>query len=98
MLLTQLLHEVNQGVRTCAEAKEKRENGGYGIPPFLLTDALSVFAAITATFINIPAESALLMHVQSIRKPLDHGVLLALAWVDTRDMVADGRDNKRFGG
>ncbi len=50
----------------------------------------SIFAAITAAFIKIPAENALLMHIQFLRELLEHGVLLLLVWVGTRDMLADG--------
>ncbi len=60
------------------------------IPPMLSTDAFSIFAAITATFIKTPAENALLMHVQFLHELLEHDVVFILVWVDTRDMLADG--------
>ena len=53
-------------------------------------DAMSVYAAITATYIKHPAEKGLLSHVQFVREMLDAGVLKALSWIDTRDMSADG--------
>ena len=56
----------------------------------LYVDAKSVYAACTATFIKTPAEKSLLTHVQFIRELLDHGVLRALLWIDTRDMYSDG--------
>ena len=51
---------------------------------------MSVFAAVTATFVKIPAEKSLLSHVQYLRELLDTKVLEALIWIDTRDMIADG--------
>lgn len=49
-----------------------------------------MYAAATATFVKIPAEKSLLAHVQYLRELLDNGVLEALWWLDTRDMLADG--------
>ena len=56
----------------------------------LYIDALSVYAAVTATFIKVPAEKSLLSHVQYVRERLDRRVLQYLFWLDTRDMIADG--------
>ena len=51
---------------------------------------MSVFAAVTAVQIKVPAESSLLSHIQFLRELLDNNVIEALAWSDTRDMLADG--------
>ena len=51
---------------------------------------MSVYSAVTATYIKHPAEKSLLSHVQFLRELLDSHVLGALMWVDTRDMVSDG--------
>ena len=91
MLLSQLLHESASGPVTATEARELRLNGGYKIPQVLYVDAMPVFAAVTAVFIKTPAEQSLLCHVQFLRELLDHGVLAAIVWLDTRDMLADGR-------
>ena len=56
----------------------------------LYLDAKSVYAAVTATFIKQPAERSLLSHVQYIRELLDKKIIFGLAWLDTRDMGADG--------
>ena len=45
---------------------------------------------MTAVFIKTPAEQSLLCHVQFLRELLDHGVLAAIVWLDTRDMLSDG--------
>ncbi len=66
-----------------------RDTGGYAIPMALQIDAMSVFAAATATYIKHPAERGLLSHVRFIRELLDTGVLKALIWIDTRDTSRD---------
>ena len=85
-----MLHEINVGAVTKAQARELRDNGGYSIPMTLMIDAKSVYAAITATYVKHPAEKGLLSHVQFIRELLDSHVLTALIWIDTSDMLSDG--------
>ena len=58
-------------------------------------DAMSVYAAVTATYIKHPAEKGLLSHVQFTRELLDTGVLKDLLWIDTRDMSSDGSTKGR---
>ena len=90
ILVLLILHEIHNGPVTKAQARALRDNGGYCVPMVLYVDAMSVFAAITATYIKHPAEKGLLSHVQFVRELLDSGVLQALMWIDTRDMLADG--------
>ena len=58
-----------------AEAKALRETGGWNVKLSLYIDAMSVYAAVTATFIKIPAEKPLLPHIQYTRELLDTKVL-----------------------
>ncbi len=67
-----------------------RDTGGYAITMTPQIDAMSVYAAVTATYIKHPAEKELLSHVQSIRE-----LLGALLWIDTRDMSSDGSTKGR---
>ena len=90
MLMAQLLQEMLYGVDTCAQARQRREQGGWDIALVLSVDAMSVFAAVTATQLKIPTERSLWSHVQYLRELLDTNVLKALVWADTRDMHADG--------
>ena len=90
MLLALSLHECTAGAQCAAEAKALRETGGWNVELSLYVDAVSVYAAVTATFIKIPGEKSLLSRIQYIRELLDTKVLEALVWLDTRDMVADG--------
>ena len=90
MLLALSLHEFTSGPQSTASARQLREFGGWDVKLSLFVDAMSVYAAVTATFIKIPAEKSLLSHIQYLRELLDTKVLEALIWIDTRDMVADG--------
>ncbi|MFM7983037.1 MAG: hypothetical protein ACKPKO_27310, partial [Candidatus Fonsibacter sp.] len=90
ILLSQMLHEIYTGDCTVVGARQRRDHGGYNVPMILYIDAMSVFAAVTASFIKIPADNGMLSYVQHLRELLDTRVLTAIAWVDTRDMVADG--------
>ena len=90
MLIALMLHELNCGIRSVAECRTLRETGGWSVKICLYVDALSVFAAVTATFLKIPAEKSLLSHVQYLREILEIKVMEAILWIDTRDMIADG--------
>ena len=89
-ILAQTMHEIATGENSSTRARHLHQHGGYAVPMCLYIDAYSVFAAITATFIKMPADNGQLVHLHFIREQLDNGVLKALAWIDTRDMIADG--------
>ena len=57
MLLALSLHEFTSGSQSAAEAKALRETGGWNVKLSLYVDAMSVYAAVLATFIKIPAEN-----------------------------------------
>ena len=90
LMILFILNEIQTGVPTKADARKLREEGGWTIPAALCIDALSVHAAVTATYIKPPAEKGLLAHIQYLRELLDNHVLEVLMWMDTRDMTADG--------
>ena len=69
---------------------QKSQEGGWAVPCALYLDAMSVTAAISATFVKIPADNSAYMQCLYIRELLDTKVLGALVWQDTRDMIADG--------
>ena len=89
ILVAQMLREVETGPMTAESARARRENGGF-VPMSLYVDAKSVYAAVTASIVKIPADKSLFVHVQYLRELLDHRVLSAMVWLDTRDMTADG--------
>ena len=89
-LVLQCLDEMITGRISAKEALERREFGGWAVPAALYLDAMSVTAAVTATFVKVPADNGVLVHCLYLRELLDHNVLHALIWQDTRDMIADG--------
>ena len=62
-------HERSSGDCSIEEARQCRENGEYEVPLVLYTDAMSMFAAVTASFVKIPADNGMLAHVQYFRVP-----------------------------
>ena len=90
MLLIQLLDEMISGRWLARDAMQRRETGGHTVQAALYLDALSVYAAVTATFVKLPADNGCLVHCLYLRELLDYGVLKYLIWQDTRDMLADG--------
>ena len=75
---------------TSAEARRLRDEGGLFFAAILALDAMSLYSAVLATIVKPPAERSLVSHVQWLRQLLDAHVPKALAWFDTRGMVADG--------
>ena len=73
LLLAQQMHEMLRGTLTAAAARNMRFDG-FCVPLVLYVDAMSVYAAVTATFVKTPAEKSLLRHIQFIRELLDRGV------------------------
>ena len=91
LILRQIAHEFNVGPLTAAQARDLREGKIKSeVHIELAIDAMSVFSACTAAHIKIPTEKSLLSHVQFVRELLDRGIMSALLWFDTRDMLADG--------
>ena len=90
LLLAQTFHVIETGENTATASRYMRLHGGFSTPMILYLDAMSVYAALTATFIKTPAEQGMLCHFHFLRELLEHDVLHAVAWTDTRDMLADG--------
>ena len=91
ILLRQIVHEFTVGPLGTTDARSMTE--GVVRSPVrieLLVDAMSVFAAVTASNIKVPREKSLLGHLQYLREKIDRRVFEALIWCDTRDMAADG--------
>ena len=83
MLLAQMLHEIEHGSCSAAQARQLREKGGWKVIIILAIDAMSVFTGTTATTLKIPAEKGLWSHVQYLRELIDTGVIKEFWWVDT---------------
>jgi hypothetical protein len=65
ILLRQIVHEFIHGPLTASDARALREGSiNSDVQIGLMTDAMSVFAAVTATHVKVPSERSLLSHVQ----------------------------------
>ena len=60
------------------------------MPITVAIDAASVFEAIVADPVKVPAEKSLFLHLLWVRELLSRGQLCGWSWIDTRDMIADG--------
>ena len=91
MILSQVaLHEIFCGVQDVKMLVQKLESGSSYPPLEVVTDAMSVFEAVSCGDCCTPTESSLKLHLLSVRDRIQRGVIHALHWSDTRDMVADG--------
>ena len=83
------------GEVVCGSCKPDRllhltTHGGHRLPLVLVCDARSVFDALTAVEVRVPADPHLLYHLMKLREWVDAGIIKQLAWTDTRDMICDG--------
>ena len=85
-----VFQEIKLGALSSAQARQLREAGGFVMHSELMIDAMNLFWALTATFPKLPAEKSLFTHLAWLRDLFHTGVPKTLAWVDTRDMYADG--------
>lgn len=67
LLLSQQLHAFLVGPTTTSSVRDQRTQGQCDISLVLYTNAMSVYAAISATFINTIAKTSLLCYVQYLR-------------------------------
>lgn len=89
MLLSHMLKELQSGPLLAHAARAFCDQGGL-VPTRLYIDARSVYASVAASCIRAPSDKSLLSHMLHLRELIDNKVLTALAWIDTRDMLADG--------
>ena len=76
MLLRQIVHEFTHGALTADAARAMREGSMHSsVQLGMVIDAMSVYSAITANHIKIPAEKSLLSHLQYVRELLDRGTI-----------------------
>ena len=83
------LHEVYCGPRSASETRRLREEGALAFETMLTIDAMSLFAAVSASSVRVPTEKNLALHLFWLRELLDKQLLSKLRWTDTRDMTAD---------
>ena len=90
ILLQMVLHEIFCGITPIEDMVSMLEAGALYPPLELCLDAMSVFEAVSAEDVSIPAECSSKAHLICMRDRVQCGMLQALHWTDTQDMVADG--------
>ena len=89
IILAGMQHEIDMGPQTPAQLEHLPENGGFSRRIVLFTDSNSVYAAVTATEVQLPKEKRLAYIVMKIKEWLDkrvvHGIfgLILAAWYAT---------------
>ena len=83
------LHELHHGPKLVEETKELVENGSLDVWSILVTDSMSLYAALAVAVTRTPAEKSLAVHIFWLKQQLTIGKLTALAWADTRGMTVD---------
>ena len=83
------LEEMIRGVVDPSRARQLREQGGFTFDNELCVDALNLYYALSAQYPKMPAEKTLYTHIAWVRDLLKAGIVRAVSWVDTRDMLAD---------
>ena len=84
------MHQVFCGTdQSAEELMAMLESGGLYPPIDFVIDAQSVFDALNVLDVCTPQESSLKLHFIAIRKRMERGVIRAIWWCDTRDMLAD---------
>ena len=71
MLISLRIREIEAGPMSSTTVRQHLLAKGSFIPITLSLDAMSIYAAVTATFIKQPVEKSLLVHVQYLREFLD---------------------------
>ena len=85
-----LLMEIIGGARSAADLLDAQQSGTCEPHVHLCVDAKSVYDAVTATTVSVPADKHLFLHVAKLREFLDSNMLARIWWIDTLDMIADG--------
>ena len=62
-MLAVIMHDMTTGTISASNAVSLRESGGFAVPMVLYIDAMSVYAAVTAVFIRILADSSVLCYL-----------------------------------
>jgi len=90
LIVQALLSEIALGTRSARELLDIQSAGRCQPELHLCVDARSVYDAVCAEKVSVPADKHLFLHVAKMREFLDTKLLHKLWWVDTQDMAADG--------
>ena len=89
LVIASLLTEVTFGAMSAERLCDAADAGRFAFPVEPVVDARSVFDALASSPVKPPEEKSMLLRLLKFREWLDLGVVRALWWCDTDDMVAD---------
>ena len=89
LVIASLLTEVTMGAMSAERLCDAADVGRFAFPVESVVDARSVFDALASSPVKPPEDKSMLLHLLKFREWLDLGVVRALWWCDTDDMVAD---------
>ena len=89
-LLAFTMAELLQAGHTIASLRTLEEKGEFPTPIEAVIDCRSIYDALVPSDTKVPTEGSLVMILLQIKEALVTGVLKALWWVDTADMLSDG--------
>ena len=89
-IVQSLLTEMRVGCKTAAQLAALQDAGRLEPKLHVCVDAKSVWDAVRADTVAVPADKHLFLHVLKMREFIDDGIVDKWWWVDTLDMVSDG--------
>ena len=86
--ISMFLQELSHGPMPARKLVEIKENGNLQFPIHLCVDNRSVFDSISGSDVTC-TDKSMILHARAFREMCDMGIVSALLWIDTRDMLAD---------
>ena len=90
LIVQSLLTELRVGCQTASQLCSLQDSGRLEPKLHVCVDAKSVWDAVRADTIAVPADKHLFLHVSKMREFLDAGIVDKWWWIDTVDMISDG--------
>jgi len=85
-----LLHEVYRGPFTAEQCADIRDKAAYFLDIVICTDNQGLYNGLTKEDPTPGSDGSMVYHVKALRELLDQRHISSVAWLDNRDMVADG--------
>ena len=83
-------HEIYRGPLTAEECTHVRDKALHFLPVKVCMDNYGLFAAVTKDEPTAGSDASMIYHVKAVRYLCDKGSIDTMAWIDNRDMLADG--------
>jgi len=83
-------HDIYRGPLTAQQCVATRDNATHFLNITACVDNFGLYSAITKDEPSPGSDASMLYHVKATRELLDKRSLHTIAWIDNRDMLADG--------